>query len=203
MNLQKLKEAEAEFLRRYPGGFENPEMVEIGKKHRVPKMSEFAHESFAPEKFHNVDQTLAAMVSAVSRSSMVSMFEKPRFKDFVKVLDDTEKEALTSALYEQLHGDQQRGFELMVGMLQSNKVAKWTLMTIIPFYYKPKDEVFVKPMTTKGVIKTLDLDLAYKPLPSWDFYRRYRDIIGELKDKVDPSLTISNAAFTGFMMMSM
>lgn len=86
-------------------------MVEIGKKHNIPKLTAFVQESFTEDKFYNLDQTIAAMLTTVSRSSMVSMFEKPKFRDCAKVLHDTEKEALASALYEQLHGDQAQGFE--------------------------------------------------------------------------------------------
>ncbi len=202
MNKTNLKLAESNFLYRYPGGFDNPEMVEIGKKHNVAKLVAFAQESFAEDQFHNMDQVLAAMVKIVSRSSMVSMFEKPKFRDFVKVLHDTEKEALLSALYEQLHGDQAQGFEEMVSLLQINKLAKWTLLSVIPFYFKPDTEVFVKPMTTKGIITQLEIDLSYKPLPSWDFYQSYRTIINEAKATVDKSLCRNNAAFCGFLMMS-
>ncbi len=173
MNLQNLKIAEDQFMRRYPGGFQNPEMIEIGKKHNIPKLTAFTQESFAEDKFYNLDQIIAAMVTTVSRSSMVSMFEKPKFRDFAKVLHDTEKEALASTLYEQLHGDQAKGFEAMVSMLQINKLARWTLLSVIPFYYNPEVEVFVKPMTTKGIIAQLELDLNYKPLPSWTFYKQY------------------------------
>lgn len=51
MNLKKLKEAEEAFFNRYPGGFENPEMVEIGKKHKMDKMIAFAQEGFVRRNF--------------------------------------------------------------------------------------------------------------------------------------------------------
>ncbi len=48
MNNAKLKAAEAEFMERYPGGFSNPRMLEIAKKHKVEKMKQMAQDSFAP-----------------------------------------------------------------------------------------------------------------------------------------------------------
>ena len=63
--------------------------------------------------------------------------------------------------------------------------------------------MFVKPTTTKGVIKTFELDdLVYHPRPTYDFYVRYRDAIDEMKSHVDASLSPNNAAFTGFLMMT-
>jgi hypothetical protein len=45
--------------------------------------------------------------------------------------------------------------------------------------------------------------LVYKPTPTWDFYTAYRDLINHAKTQVDSSLSPSNAAFSGFLMMAM
>ena len=204
MNLQKLKQAETEFLDRYPGGFKHPDMVAIGKKHKMDTTIEKAQESFAKRKFRNTNAVVDEMAKFVGRSSMVSMFEKPKFRDFVKSLNIVEKEALASGLSNQLHGNQQKGFEMVLSVLQSRKLAKWSLISILPVYYKPDDEVFVKPTTAKGVIAHFELEgLVYKPQPSWEFYIAYREQILKMKKKVKKSLAPNNAAFTGFLMMSM
>lgn len=36
MNIDKLKQAEADFLQSYPLGFGDPEFVKMGKKHQMP-----------------------------------------------------------------------------------------------------------------------------------------------------------------------
>ena len=77
-------------------------------------------------------------------------------------------------------------------------------MTIISAYYAPSVEVFVKATTAKNVIVHFDVkELIFKPLPSWAFYTGYRDLINNAKAQVDASLSTSNAAFSGFLMMSM
>jgi len=76
-------------------------------------------------------------------------------------------------------------------------------VTIFAAYYKPDYDVFVKPTTTKGVLAAFNIDeIKYKPKPSWEFYQRYREIINQMKSEVDSSLSPSNAAFCGFLMMS-
>ena len=91
----------------------------------------------------------------------------------------------------------------MVDILKPMKLAKWSLMTIIPAYYRPDDEVFVKPTTCKNVLSFFEIeDLKYHPTPTWDFYERYRKLINEMKMKVDQNLVPNNAAFCGFLMMS-
>lgn len=203
MNLQKLKLAETRFMQRYPGGFSNPEMQAIGKKHRVEQMVALAQAEFARNRFRNPESVAEAMVKIVSRSSLISLFEKPRFRDVVRTMAHSEKDILASGLEDFLHGKQQRGFEAMTMTLAQWKLAKWSLLTVIPNYYRPNDEVLVKPTTAKGVIAYFELqDLTYSLQPSWDFYQRFRAAILKIRTSVDASLATSNAAFLGFLMMS-
>ncbi len=204
MNLEKLKAAEAQFLQLYPMGFDDPEMQKIGKKHKMPQMIEQCQTVFSEHEFNKPHIIVENMVKMISRSSMVSMFEKPKFRDFVKSLPGGDVDRLSEAFFEQLHGNQQQGFEQMLDLLRTQKLAKWSLVSILPNYVYPTREVFVKPTTAKGVIKHFELeDVTYKPQPTWAFYQKYKSQIMDMKQHVDPTLTSSNAAFSGFLMMSM
>ena len=202
MNTKVLKKAEKEFLQEYPGGFEHPAMVEIGKKHKKDIITKLALDCFAKSRFNDSTEMLNSIIKVVSQSSMVSLFEKPKFRDMVRALSNPEKEVLVKGLRSQLHGSEKKGFNAVLSVLTDNKMAKWTLMTAIPYYYRPDKDVFIKPTTTKNIIRNLELDLVYNPKPSWEFYEAYRDIINRLKTKVSKSLTPSNAAFCGFLMMA-
>jgi len=205
LNSNKLKQAEAGFLSRYPGGFSDPEMVKIGKRHPMAKMTAMVHDCFSARARRNIGQYAEDMAKVVGRSSMVSMFEKPKFRDFVKRLAPGEQSFLVQAMHDLLHTDnQQGGFEALVELLKTEKLAKWSLISIIPAYYAPTTEVFVKPTTAKNIIQYFDVEsLVYKPTPSWEFYTAYRDLINHAKTQVDSSLSPSNAAFSGFLMMAM
>jgi hypothetical protein len=204
MNLHRLREAEALFLLRYPGGFDNDELQQIvRKRHNVGRLSELAAERLAPARFRRQGQVLDDIVRIVARSSMVSMFEKPRFRDWVNGLARSERTALAAAFRARLHGDAQQGFDSLVDLLGDGGLAKWSLITVCPYYYRPDTDVFVKPTTTKNVIRQFQLDEpVYHPRPSWPFYARYRDTIAAMKAEVDARLAPNNAAFTGFLMMS-
>lgn len=202
MNFKKLKEVEKAFLKKYPGGFEHPAMVEIGKKHKKDIMEKMALDLFAVSKFKNPLEITSSMVKIVSQSSMVSIFEKPKFRDMVNSLTTVEKEVLAKSLKQLLHGNEQKGFEALLNELSKRKMAKWTLMTIIQNYYRPNHDVFIKPTTAKNIILNLEIDLVYNPKPSWGFYESYRNIINKMKKEVSKSLSTSNAAFCGFLMMS-
>jgi len=203
MNLDVLHKAEESFFIRYPGGFNNPDMLAIAKKHKMGQLEKFAKESFAKENFIQPLVIVEEAIKLVSRSSMVSVFEKPRFRDYINALSREEKADVAHALYELLHGKQEDGFNQLLEILKRQKLAKWTLMTVVPAYYKPQKEVFVKPTTAKLIIDKLSLDLEYKPTPSWAFYKGYRKAINELKSETDKSLAPNNPAFCGFLMMSL
>lgn len=204
MNVKQLRQAESIFLAQYPEGFESPELSGIGKRHNMGKMVEFAQANFTRRKFNDAPQICEDMIKAVGRSSMVSMFEKPRFRDFVRRLDTNEQHFLANALKRLLHGKQQAGLEAMVELLATEKIAKWSLVSAIPAYFAPNEEVFVKPTTAKAVVATFGIEgVEYKPRPSWAFYEAYRSWINSAKQKVDARLSPSNPAFTGFLMMAM
>lgn len=204
MNLQKLKEAEAAFIQHYPGGLDHPEIVAIRKKrHNVNRMIAFAQENFSKRNFKLPDLIVENLVKTVGRSSVISVFEKARFRDFARALTGDDRKFLTRSLTELLHGDTRAGFEAMLDLLQTQKLGKWSLLTIIPTYYHPQREVLVKPNTVKSIIATFELtNLHYKPTPSWAFYEEYRSTIHEMKAKVDPSLSPTNAAFSWFLLLS-
>lgn len=204
MNIEKLKQVEADFFYRFPGGFANPEMVAIRKKHQLDKMIEITQEAFVKRNFKLPDLILKNMVKIITRSSLISVFEKPRFRDFAHSLPAEARQTLANALGDLLHGDERRGFETMLAVLQSGKLGRWSLMTICQAYYRPEVEVYVKPTTVKGIIETFNLNhLHYRPTPTWAFYKDYRAAINEMKTWVDPSLARYNIAFSGFLMRSM
>lgn len=204
MNIDKLKKAEADFLVRYPEGFETPEMKEMGKKHKMDKLIDFAQKEFAPECLEDIETSAENMIKMVQRSSMVSVFEKPKFRDTVRSMTLDDKEHLVDSLYELLHGDEAAGFHKMLDILTNYKLAKWTLMTVYRCYYYPDTDFLYKPTTVKNIIKHFEIeDLVYKPRPSYDFFYRYREVINKMKSLVDPSLTVNGAAFNGFLMMAM
>lgn len=204
MNKAKLKEAEEKFLMRYPGGFTHPQMLELVKKHKVEKMKQLAQDSFAIEKFESSPGIIDAMGKVVSQSSLISIFEKPKFRDLLKVLNNGEKDHLAFGLKEYLHGNQAVGFKAMTVLLQEYKLAKWPLITVYPIYYRPNVEVFIKPTTVKGIIEYFELTgLKYNSKPTFEFYQAFREQIRQMKQDVHITLQVDNAAFCGFLMMVM
>ncbi|MDX1359264.1 MAG: hypothetical protein R3232_10580 [Clostridia bacterium] len=194
--------AQKEFLRMYPGGFENEEMQVHVKKHKIAKMHDFAIESFAEDKFNDADKIFDNLVKMITRSSVVSVFEKAKFRDFAKTMTTDQKLRLVNGLYERLHGNPAAGFNMMRDVLLEDKLAKWPILTIIPYYYNLQNEVFMKPTTVKGVIRTFELEgVVYSSRASYEIYEAYKKEFLKMKEIVEPSVAPENGAFSGFLMM--
>ena len=117
MKRELLIAAQKEFLRMYPGGFENEEMQVHVKRHKIHKMNEFAMESFRKEKFDDPDTVFKNIVKIMSQSTVVSVFEKMKFRNFSKVMTTDQKLRLVDGLYEMLHGNPAAGFDKMKEVL--------------------------------------------------------------------------------------
>lgn len=204
MNIEKLKDAEGIFMMRYPGGFENPEMMEIAKKHKLGVIEKFAKESFEKPNFKNRGDIVENYIKLITKSTMVSLFEKPKFRDGVHSMTMEEKEELCSGMYELLYGDEKLGFEKVVKVLSYYKLAKWTIISSFLYYNDPTYQVFVKPTTVKNIIKHFEIDdIKYDAKPTYEFYSKFRELINGMKEHVDQSIWPNNAAFTGFLMIVM
>lgn len=180
-------------------------MESIRKRHNVDKLSEYAQANITPLTLSQPQKFLDSVVTIIARSSMVSRFEKAPFREFVGALTSKDKQFLTDAFSKRLVGRRKReGFDEIVGLLARHKLARWSIVSAVPFYLNPKKEVFVKPTTAKKIVSVLEIDdLHYHPRPDWVFYDGYRKLILDAKKHLDPSLTPNNAAITGLLMFSL
>ena len=208
MRIDKLFELQGDFFARFPDGFDDPEMVKRVKNHNVDKLAGQAQEMFDESQFGMPEAIVKNMILMISRSSMISMFDKPKFRDSVGAISPMEREILADGLFELLHGkkvsDKEKGFDQILEQLVRLKLGRWSLISAIPYYYNMTENWFIKPNTTKMILKYFEMDkeLVYKPRPSFEFYQDYSEFLTNLRDECDPKLSKSNAAFTGFLMMS-
>jgi hypothetical protein len=144
------------------------------------------------------------MVKLISRSSLVSVFEKPKFRDAVHAMPAEEKEMLAGLLAQLLHGDERAGFNGIAGMLAMYQSDKWPVVTAFRCYYHPDTDLVLKPTTAKNVIVFFELEgLRYTTHPVFDFYDQYRAAINEMRATVSPLCGPTGAHFSGFLMMAM
>lgn len=204
MNKKRLKRLEKLFLETYPDGFFDPKMRKISKKHNLGKLVDYIHEVCSQENLQKGANAFPDVVKVISKSSMVSVFEKMRFRDFCSELDEIERIEFIDAISELIHGNEKLGFNRLVRILAPYKLDKWTLITCWRAYYNASYDVFVKPTTVKKIIDHLELeDCVYSPKVTYGFYRKYRIQINKMKELIkEESLKPSNPAFSGFLMMT-
>ncbi len=204
MNLDRLRQAEADFLQVYPAGFADPRIRAVRKKHNVDRLVRFTQEHLTRASCHRPEFLAETVLKIVSRSSMVSRFEKPAFRAFIESLSSDGKKSLAYAFEQRLFGRKREGFEQILGMLVPHKIAKWAVVSAVPFYFAPRREVFVKPTTAKGILALLEVDVPhYQATPTWAFYSGYRRLLVKVKKEVSPTLSPNYAALSGFLMMSL
>lgn len=204
MNLAKLKDVEIEFLYRYPKGFQDESFFPTIKKFNPEKLEAFAKEALKKENFSNPNIIVEGFFKTIQKSVMVSLFDKLKLKDALLTLNSYEKDMLSIEIYELLYGNKKNGFEGLVEFLAQYNLAKWTIISVIPYCINRHSEYFIKPTTTKMVIKYFELkELIYKPKPSFEFYENYSKALDEMKSKLHESLTFDNVAYTSFLKIAM
>ncbi|XMB66005.1 hypothetical protein RI065_06775 [Mycoplasmatota bacterium zrk1] len=203
MNLTRLKNLERDFLEVHPEGFDSEEMKKISKKHNLGKNIEFVHKVCSKEHLDQGINIIEDIIKIVTKSSMVSVFEKVKFRDLVREFNDFDQQLLVDSLYENIYGDEEKGFDMLVKLLSPYKLAKWPIITVFRAYYNSNYDVFMKPSTVKKVISYLELDdIKYNSKPDFQLYNRYREYINILKGQVDKRLSPDNPAFSGFLMLT-
>ncbi len=203
MKVEKLAKLEDAFLQEYPDGFDSPDLLAIGKKHKMGKMQEFVEAEFNEAAFTDVNKVFESFVKLISKASLVSVFEKTKFRNIAPTFTMEERTLLVEGLKEFLYGDQATGFSMQVDVLTRYKMAKWPILTVLGLYMHPGEEVLVKPTTVKGILKYFEVeDFTYTSKANYEFYAQYRQLVNDIKEKASERLDVDNAAFCGFLMMS-
>lgn len=203
MYKEKLKIAIDMFYSMYPDGFSDIELDKIRKRHKTEKMQLLAKDMFCKDNFARAELICENYAKIVSKSSLISYFEKPKVKQMVASMSHIKKDMFSISLYETLFGDMREGLEGMAEVLADYNLAKWSLVTIVMYYYHREKEYFIKPTTTKNILKYFDAKSpTYKPKPTFEFYEEYKNFLESLKK--DANIDIKdNAAFTGLFMIAM
>lgn len=117
----------------------------------------------------------------------------------VKSMRMERRDMLSIGLYELLYGDSKEGFDTLVEVLSFYSLAKWSIVTLIPYYFYRDKEFFIKPTTTKNILAFFEIEgLVYKPKPNYEFYVQYTKVLEGMKAEVSEKISHDdNAGFTG------
>ncbi|MFY9075176.1 hypothetical protein CRU99_10770 [Malaciobacter mytili] len=202
MNIEKLKDLQEEFLEVYPKAFEDEKLLPIMKKFNPCKLEELSKEAFSKQKFSTPEIICEDFLKIIFKSVVISLYDKLKLRDAIKAMNIYEKDMFSIALYDLLYKNKKQGMNDLVEILAPHKLAKWTIISIIPYYLNRQKEYFIKPTTTKSIIEYLEIEnLVYKPKPSYEFYVNYKKVLDTLKPTVNKALKKDNVCFTAFIRM--
>ena len=119
MNLEKLKAQEERFYISYPGGFKDPKMESVSKRHNIGKLVKLVEENLSINAFSDPDKVIGTVSKIITCSSLVSVFEKTAFRNMLNEIDPIETIELSEAFKQLLHGDQALGFRLAASDLKT------------------------------------------------------------------------------------
>lgn len=138
------------------------------------------------------------------KSPLVSFYEGDTLRKALKSFTNFEKEMLSIYLQDILYGNLKNSFDDFIELMATKNLAKWHIITLIPYYFLPNENYFLKPTTTKNIIKYFELEnLKYSSKPTIKFYKEYTKMLEKMKKVVKKELADDNAKFTGFLRMTM
>lgn len=83
-----------------------------------------------------------AVLAAYRSTNLLSPFEKTRLQDLLRAKEADEFIQAAAAFTE---GDRKHALGAMASILKRYDSAKWTVITYLPFLWRPKQHMFLKP----------------------------------------------------------
>jgi hypothetical protein len=179
--------AENNFLRAYPGGFNDPYFLYDERKYKQ-KAHEKARKILSSDALSG---QLAAKdyagIGQAARAVFINLIfpqEAMRFTDFVKKPKNAERFA--HAFFDLLHGPGFSGaFDELSSMLEPEGAAKWTVLTYWPFILYPDRHMFMKPEVAQEAARRLGEDFGYESRPRAAIYDRFMNFVSSLKSHIE------------------
>ncbi|MER9971120.1 hypothetical protein [Mesorhizobium sp. M0060] len=133
--------ARARFLHFFPQGFEGADYSGHERAYKLKakaKLDEAAPLADAA----NGGSFGEGILSAYRATNLLSPFEKTRLQPLLRGAEANDFIQAAAAF---TNGDISRGLGAMASVLKRHDNAKWTVVTYLPFLWKPEEHVFLKP----------------------------------------------------------
>ena len=137
--------AASRFLQFFEGGFTSPAFVDGERKYKIAAKVKL--DAALPLAKGLTGSKLGEPALAAFRATnLLSPFEKTRLQD---VLRGPTADSFVRGAARFTTGDTKIGLAEMERALKPNDCAKWTVVTYLPFLWKPEAHMFLKPEVTK------------------------------------------------------
>jgi len=170
------------FLRYFRRGFQDPTYLEWERDYKVAvhdRWQEVLGKSrlellITEERFREA-ALLAVQVEQRSRHPMLFSFEKMALRDAIR--SESGAREFVLGLHAFLHGKAPRrerflAFGRVLDGLprRQTRVHTWPLHTVFGFIARPREEMFVKPLTVRRAAEVYGFELEYASRPGWTTY---------------------------------
>jgi hypothetical protein len=192
--------ARRKFLRFYPGGFTDPDYLELERgykwaAHRRWDAALGRSEFGSLLRARRYADIATHAVTIESRTNLLFSFEKMALRDAVRAPEGGE--LFATGLYDWLYGagsdpirfDRWRDAVASLPRRQT-RVLTWPLLTVFGFLALPSQHMFLKPRVTRTAAAAYGVDFAYASRPNWEAYasllafaRRVRQDTGDLRPR--------------------
>lgn len=165
--------ARARFLKFFPNGFQSAGYAGEERDYKVERKTKL--ETAAPLEVAATGSGFTEAVWSAYQSNMLSMFEKMRVRDTLRGPngDNFVRAAARFAL-----GEGKGALQDMQSALKPHDGAKWTIVTYLPFLWRPEQHMFLKPEKTKDFAERVGHRFAsdYGPALDVEVYESLLDL---------------------------
>lgn len=167
--------ARSRFRQFFPDGFRSPAFEEAERNYKLKAKAKL--DAAAPLEQALTGSGLGeAVLSAYRGTNLLSPFEKTRLQPLLRGPD---ADAFIQATARFAIGEIEPALATLERLLSKHDNAKWTVVTYLPFLWRPDDHMFLKPMVTQGFAERVGHPFAHEYSPALEpaVYTSLRDLM--------------------------
>jgi hypothetical protein len=174
--------ARARFRQFFPDGFQSSAFAEMERDYKVAAKSKLDREMPLSDVVSGSGFGEAAL-SVFRATNLLSPFEKTRLQE---VLRGASADAFIRAAAQFTTGDVKNGLAEMERLLRPHDSAKWTVVTYLPFLWRPEKHMFLKPEVTKDFAVRVGHRFAsdYEARLTVGVYKSLLDLVSEAEGEL-------------------
>lgn len=167
--------ARSRFRQFFPDGFRSPSFKEAERDYKLKAKAKL--DETAPLEQALTGSNLGeAVLSAYRGTNLLSPFEKTRLQPLLRGPD---ADPFIQAAARFTIGEIEPALAIMDRLLLKHDNAKWTVVTYLPFLWRPDDHMFLKPMVTQDFAERVGHPFVHDYSPALDpaVYASLRDLM--------------------------
>ncbi|QZP07219.1 hypothetical protein [Caenibius sp. WL] len=156
--------ARSRFRQFFPDGFRSPAFKEAERDYKLKAKAKL-DETAPLEQALTGSDLGEAVLSAYRGTNLLSPFEKTRLQPLLRGPD---ADAFIQAAARFTIGEIEPALAIMDRLLLKHDNAKWTVVTYLPFLWRPEDHMFLKPVVTQEFAERVGHPFVHDYSPALD-----------------------------------